>query len=66
MTLQHVCLSSDARFCEELGTPLGAYKEYRVRHARPALSVSWLPPSVDLAAMVMQVRGTGVLTCPST
>ena len=20
MTLQHVCLSSDARFCEELGT----------------------------------------------
>ena len=49
-----MCLSSDARFCEELGTPLEAYREYRVRHARPAISVSWLPASVDLASMVMQ------------
>ena len=66
LSLHSVCTASDDAFCEALGTPCAAYTEYRARHraeAAPsssqqqqqqqqALAVSWLPPSLDLAALV--------------
>lgn len=60
LTLHAVCTASDDAFCEALGTPCAAYKEYRARHLsesssppqKPSLTVSWLPPSLDLASLV--------------